>query len=108
MSGSGGGGGISTPFDNCELLVIDTQLSSPKPNIVSKIKVNDILSITIQRTGETTVVVALHGKDVAGGLASPETGRLRACIESGTQYVAKVTFVNDGQVRIRVSAAGIA
>ena len=107
MSGSGGGGsggGFSQNFDSCESLVIDTQLSSPKHAVVEHIRVGDILTIATQNYGDASVVVALHKGDVAGGLAAPEVGRLRSCMEKGTQYLAKVTAINDGQVRVRVSA----
>lgn len=106
MSGIGGGvgGGFTPQFDSCETLVIDTQLSSPKPQVVGRIQVGDLLVIATQVTGGTTVVVALLNDDVAGGLASPQTGRLRACLEAGTNYVAKVTGKDDGQVRVRISA----
>lgn len=103
-SGGGGGGGFSPKFDSCESLVIDTQLSSPKQAVVERIKVDDTLMIATQNYGGATVVVALHEGEVAGGLAAPEIGRLRTCMESGTQYLAKVISKNDGQVRVRVSA----
>ena len=106
-SGGGGGGGFSPRFDSCESLVIDTQLSSPKPEVVDRIKINDQLLITAQLSGGTTVIVAMYYGEIAGGLASPDTGRLRTCLENGTQYVAKVTAKNDGQVRVRVSAVSV-
>lgn len=107
MSGSGGsgGGGFAPNFDSCETLVINTQLSSPKSGVVEKLQLGDLLVLAIQVVGGTTVVVALHEGNVAGGLASPETGRLRSCLEGGTNYIAKVTGKDDGQIRVRVSAA---
>lgn len=104
-SGGGGGGGFSPNFDSCETLVIDTQLSSPKQAVVERIEVGDTLTIATQNYGEATVVVALHEGEIAGGLAAPEVGRLRSCMEQGTQYQAKVTAKNDGQVRVRVSSS---
>ncbi len=105
MSGSGGGvGGFSPQFDSCESLVIDTQLSSPKQAVVERISVGDTLIISTQNYGGAAVVVAIYQGEVAGGLAAPEIGRLRTCIEDGTQYLAKVVAKNDGQVRVRVTA----
>lgn len=103
-SGGGGGGGFSTQSDSCETLVIDTQLSSPKPAVVALISVGDELEVATQQMGATTVVVALYQGQLAGGLASPEIQRLRECLAGGTQYVARVTAKNGGQVRVRVSA----
>ncbi len=108
MSGSGGGGGSGIGFgessDSCAALVFDTQLSSPKQDVVSSISVGDLLDIAIEERGTTTVVVALYKGEVAGGLASPQVRRLLECLAGGTQYVAKVTETNDGQIRVRVSA----
>lgn len=105
MSGSGGGGGGFSPqFNSCASLVIDTQLSSPKQAVVERISVGDTLIISTQNYGGAAVVVAIYQGEVAGGLAAPEIGRLRTCIEDGTQYLAKVVAKNDGQVRVRVTA----
>lgn len=105
MSGSGGGGGgPDTPVYSCEDLVIDTQLSSPKDQVVDKIKVGDVLEVAVQTKGGTTSVVVLHKGKVAGGLASPQLQQLRECINEGTDYHAKVTSKNGGQVRVRVEA----
>ena len=47
MSGSGGGGGGGgAPMGTCETLVIDTQLSSPKPSVIALINVGDLLEVT--------------------------------------------------------------
>lgn len=105
MSGSGGGGGGGfEPVDNCAGLVIDTQLSSPKPAVVARLQVGNILEVAVQATGGSSAVVVLADGQLAGGLASPEVGRLRECIRLGTQYVAVVTSRNEGQVRVRVKA----
>lgn len=105
MSGSGGGGGgYEAPTDNCQLLIIDTQLSSPKEEVVDMIQVGDVLDVATQMMGATAVVVVLRNGQVAGGLASPKVQWLRECMANGTQYNATVTDKNDGQVRVRVEA----
>lgn len=106
MSGSGGGsfGGFHSSEKSCEELVINTQLSSPKQLIIQKLEVGDTLAVKAQQIEATVVVVALHEGEVAGGLASPVVNRLRECLENGTEYQAKITEKNDGQVRVRVYA----
>ena len=103
-SGGGGGGGSETPVASCEDLVIDTQLSSPKDEVVEKIKIGDILDVRSQTKAGTTVVVVLYKGKVAGGVASPLLGRLRECLNNGTKYKAKVLSKSGGQVRVRVEA----
>lgn len=80
--GGGGGGGFEPPTGDCATLAFDTQLSSPKAAVVATLKVKDLLDVTTQVMGGTTVVVVLHGGQVAGGLASPLVQRLRECIEN--------------------------
>lgn len=104
MSGSGGSSYSSgfEPADTCDSLFIETQLSSPKEDVVDKINVGDILDVTVQQVGATMVVVVLHQGAIAGGIAAPQVQRLRECIAQGTIYDATVINKNDGQVRVRI------
>ena len=105
MSGiSSGGGEVDGEEESCETLVIDTQLSSPKLDVISAIRVGDLLEVMTETHGDRTTVVVKYKGAVAGGLAAPLLKRLRECIEEGTQYRAKVTAKKDGQVRVRVAA----
>lgn len=108
MSGSNGGGGGGDTWDapppSCATLIVDTQLSSPKPGIIAGIKVDEILEVAVQDMGGAAAVVVLRQGQVAGGLASPQVNRLRECMAEGHQYQAKVTEVQGGQVRVRVYA----
>jgi hypothetical protein len=90
MSGydNGGSRGGFVQYDNCAGIVIDTQLSSPKSAVIADIEVGDHLIVTLQPAGNSTVIVVLHDGQVAGGLASPDVGRLREFIRQGTQYIA--------------------
>ena len=74
MSGSGsggGGGGFQPPTTDCAELAFDTQLSSPKADVVSRLDQGDVLDVATQVMQGTTVVVAVYEGEVAGGLASP-------------------------------------
>jgi hypothetical protein len=102
--GGGGGGGFEPPAGDCATLAFDTQLSSPKATVVSTLKVKDVLDVTTQVVGGVTVVVALHGGQIAGGLASPLVQRLRECIENGTAFRARILSIASGQVRVHVEA----
>jgi hypothetical protein len=108
MSGSGGGGGGGSFYDGpieCEKLVFDTQLSSPKEDVVKRLTKGMELEVSSQTMNGAAVVVVLHQGDIAGGLASPALTRLRQCMAGGTSYKAAVLEVNDGQVRVRVRPA---
>lgn len=111
MSGSGGSGGGGGGFGGpdtiieCDRLVINTQLSSPKSEVVDQLDEGTELDVSLESYPGTTVVVAKFNGAVAGGLASPETSRLRRCIEQGTNYSATVIDITGGQVRVRVHPA---
>lgn len=107
MSGSGGGfgtGGSGTSDESCEDLVLETQLSSPKQEVIADLKIGSQLTVRAWTSGATTAIEVLHGRKVAGGLASPRISRLLECIAIGTEYIATVTAKKDGQVKVRVSA----
>jgi len=102
MSGSSGfGGGSSGPEVSCDRLVINTMLASPRPDMVSVLYPGEILNVAI--LGGTVVV--LREEKLVGGLASPLIHRLRACIEEGTVYRARVMAKNGALVRLQVSPA---
>jgi len=105
MSGSGGGygGGFDGDTPSCEDLDFETQLGSPKPEVVSKISVGDVLALRARQSGTITLVEALYDGKVAGGIASPKIATLRECLAQGFIYGATVTARNGGQVTVRIS-----
>lgn len=107
MTGSGGssyGGGFVAVTSSCENLVINTQISSPKMQVLQGVTVGAILAVDVQQVSNLSVVVVLHQGLVAGGVASPSVNRLRECIQQGTNYCAEVTAVNGPQISIRIKS----
>ena len=107
MSGSGGGGygggGFPPEEVSCDRLAFDTQLSSPKADVVAHIDVDDVLSVGLDVQGAAQVVVIKLGNEIAGGITSPKMARLLECIRQGTRYTATVTAKSGGQVSVRIS-----
>jgi hypothetical protein len=105
MSGSGGGygGGFEDDAPSCADLDFETQLGSPKEDVISKVNVGDVLALRTRQSGTMTLVEALYHGEVAGGIASPKIGRLRECLAQGFNYGATVTARNGGQVTVRIS-----
>ncbi len=85
------------------MLYLQTQLASPKPDVVDQINIGDCLDIGLIDLSGQLVAVALWRGQVAGGIASPRVLRLIACIESGTSYQAAVLDKNGAQVVLRIS-----
>ena len=108
MSGhSGGNGGpiINPPIttDSCERLTIVTYLSSPKADVIDKLKEGDILSISALSDQGPIVAITLEG-EIAGSILSSEQIRLLNCINSGTEYKAIVLSIQDASCEIRIKA----
>ena len=106
MSGSSGssfGGGFER-VDVCEALLFETQLSSPKEEVVDTLSIGSQLEVTITQSGSTTIVAAMWNGKIAGGIAAPQVQRLRECILGGTRYHATVLSISGGQVRVRIGA----
>jgi hypothetical protein len=87
----------------CDTLYLQTQLASPKPEVVSKIEVGDMLGIGLDEIDGNVVACAFWDRHIAGGIASPKVIRLIACIQSGTNYSAIVTAKMGAQISIKIS-----
>jgi hypothetical protein len=104
-SGAGFGGGVTDDDISCEALVIATHLISPKENVIAQIAVNTLLEVGVETKDNKIHVVVSHKGHVAGNIVSTQVQRLRECIQGGTKYVAKVVSINEGDVRVRISAS---
>ncbi len=102
MSGSGGSYlGPSEPTTSCATLQFDTQLASPKAQVVALIQPNHTLDIAFAPTGNQVVCALWQGQEV-GSIVDPHLNQLRNCMNQGEQYQARVLHVSGGQVRVRV------
>jgi hypothetical protein len=104
MSGSSGTGGHEPPTLSCEDLEFDTQLTSPKLDVVNKLSKDVVLKVSTQVMGGKSRVVATYKGNEAGGIGSSDLRQLRECIEGGTRYTATVISINSGQVKVHVKA----
>ncbi len=109
MSGSSGSAGYGAGFGEapteCSRIDIQTQISSPKAQVVAKLRAGDELAVELRNEGATKTIVLVLGRDIAGGLATPEMQKLRECLESGVQFKATVKAIQEGQVKVRVIPA---
>lgn len=103
MSGKGGSyQGPSTPTTSCASLQFDTQLASPKAQVVAQLSIDDILDVDYTQSDNQQVVSALWDGSVAGSIVDPHLSQLRNCMSDGEKYRARVLHISGGQVRLRV------
>lgn len=109
MSGSDSGsrpagyGTISGAGMGCESLAFETPLSSPKPSVIAKISVGDILDVSLQIAGGVETVAVIYQGQIAGGLVQ-NSERIKACISKGFAYQADVRGIQGAKVTVFVRA----
>ena len=108
MSGSSGFGGVPSmnrPKDNedCEALVINTNLASPQAAVVNNLSVGDILSISAVSDQGPIQAIDQNGH-IAGSIISREMVRILNCISTGTEYEAEIISIENGQYQIQIHA----
>lgn len=108
MSGNSGGGGIPSinrpnENENCEDLVINTNLASPQAAVVNNLNKGNIL--TIQAISDQGPIHALNANgQVAGTIISREQVRILSCINNGTEYEAEILSIENGQCQVQIRA----
>lgn len=103
MSGSNEGSGFApTSPKDCNKLTIYTQLASPDPLLVGKLKIGEILSIRlIPPTGPVQVLNNSGG--IVGAILSKDVAKLIECISDGHQYQAKVLEIKGGNCQVIIT-----
>lgn len=92
---------------SCDTLVLDTQLASPKEDVIGQFDIGDVLEVVSNGLNGLSTVQVLWQGQVAGGVASPNVQKLLSCIQQGTIYTAQVTQKIGGQVKVRISPSRI-
>jgi hypothetical protein len=103
MSGSNGGGGYDpiSPKD-CNTLSIYTQLASPDPSLVGKLKTGEILMIRlIPPTGPVQVIN--NSNETVGAILSKDVAKLIECISDGHEFLAKVLDIKGGNCQVLIT-----
>lgn len=99
-SGSGGGRTQKPKSMSCGELTFNTQLSSPREDVIILLKVGFTLDIEIS-PNQTACVVIFEDK-VAGTIIHSLLNQLISCIKSGYRYYARVRNVNGAKCSITV------
>lgn len=104
MSGSSerNSGGSFEPTLRCETINFTTDVNSPQPDAVLGLKVDDILDIELNN--HIVVVVRRDNKKVLGSINWTHVLKLIECLGQGYKYVAVVRYVQDGLIKVAISA----
>lgn len=104
MGGSSSSGWSPTvPSSPCERINIRAGVNSPQAEALKDIKLNDVLTLSLQQTPQISIIVS-SDSHVVGSLTGPTIIQLINCIENGHQYSATVVDLDGGSCVVQVEA----
>ena len=104
MSGSGGGSGGPSfePVMDCDSISFNTDINSPQEQAIGSLQVQDRLDVML--SNNTVVVVRQDTGDTLGSVNWSSIVRLIECMQDGFKYVAVVRDIQDGLIKVHISA----
>ncbi|RII26349.1 MAG: hypothetical protein CXR31_11705 [Geobacter sp.] len=103
MSGgdfSGGSGAGDEVFD-CASIFEKTILNSPKPDVLSKVKAGDVLTLELRQfDGRKSLVAVTNNKEIAGSITSATLSKIKSCMDQGFSYIAIVESIEGGRCTV--------
>ena len=105
MSGHGGGGssGGGASFEpDCGSISFNTDINSPQENEMDGLTINDKLDVVL--SGNIVVVKRRDTEDILGSVNWSSISKLIECLHDGFEYVAVVQDIQDGLVKVHISA----
>ncbi|QXB60146.1 hypothetical protein [Pantoea agglomerans] len=98
MSGSGSfSSGSASKLYSCEVIKFYTNIRSPNPLVVKKLKIGDLLDIDLI---DNSICAVLDGEIVGGVTSTQYYESLYKCLTGGTLYQASVIEINNGQIKV--------
>ncbi len=92
--------GDEAPFD-CTGFNTTATITSPNPEVLNDIAIDDFLFISIGAQNE--LLVKNNSDEVAGSIVIPEQRDIISCIISGTSYIARVVSIKGGCCVVEIS-----
>jgi hypothetical protein len=86
----------------CSAQLINTQLSSPNPEVLELLKAGDELKI--QLVQPSLMILALYEDEIAGVIINKEVLKIINCMINGWTFKAKVRSVIGGRCAILISS----
>lgn len=92
--------GSDEVFD-CASIFEKTILNSPKPDVISKIKVGDVLTLELKQFDDRKSLVAVtNDQEVAGSITSATLSKIKSCMDQGFSYIAIVDSIEGGRCTV--------
>ena len=104
MSGSGGGGsgGVSSFEPDCGSISFNTDINSPKESEMKGLRAQDKLDVVL--LDNIVVVKRRNSAGILGSVNWSSISKLIECLNAGFKYVAVVRDIQDGLIKVHISA----
>jgi len=89
--------------DQCEEIVINTHLASPRAAVLEELNIGDLLAIIVETDQGPIQAITTNG-DVSGTVVTRDQIRLLTCINSGVEFEAEVLAVDNGMCQVQIRA----
>lgn len=96
------GGPDPVPIKNCGNISFNTDINSPQENALNGLEEDDVLNVILNNN--KVVVVRNDTNDTVGSINWASVRRLIECIEEGYEYIATIRSIQDGLIKVHVSA----
>ncbi len=111
MTGGGGGtnGGPSVPDGgtDCASIFVEVQLSSPKPAVISKLQLKEVMTVEVRQEKGHPVLYAMTDRgEAAGTIIHAQSTKIANCIDQGNPFVAVVKRLDRGLCVVEVRPRG--
>ena len=103
MSGGGSDGTYVPPVRkkvvvSCEKLVVETVLMQPNEELVTILKVGQVLTVHVKDGS----VYVMFGDQIVGYVETPQNDKIIECMEAGTFYVADIKDLNETTCKVEI------
>jgi len=100
----GSGGGPDSMPDICLTIQEDVRLESPKPEVLAKLRVGDVLEL-LQKAGKAPITAVTADGSTAGSIVPSSLETLLKCMEQGHNYIATVKSIKGGMCIVQITLA---
>ena len=103
MSGIGSMGSTGNDaVQNCTNISFNTDVNSPQENELTGLVKHDILNVNL--SNNTVIVTRQDTAGIVGSINWSSIARLIECINEGHEYIATIRDIQDGLVKVHISA----
>ncbi|RNC84576.1 MAG: hypothetical protein ED557_06245 [Balneola sp.] len=99
-TGSSQGGSTGSSSIDCKQISFQTNVTSPDPDVLSRIVVGNLLSVGL--SSENGPIIVSFNAQVLGSITNYRYIDLKRCINEGYSYIAEVINIDGGTCSVRI------